>query len=190
MWDDDRVQGPAEWAVPLPEEFTETSGEPGYLSDRDIAESCPEVVELCRLARGGALDLHEVWRRLGALRVFTVRPEYYGLPIIERADGELAAPVFSSLPRLGAAVGECAWVCLSGGQLLDLPLRPRWLVIDPGSEHEVMLRLPFHLPAEGAESPADPSARPYVVDIHRDARGHLLARTGQWPGEDVRVVLP
>lgn len=165
-----------------------TGGDLGVTSNRDIPVAFPEVAAACRRLSTGAGGIDELWDCLNRDGLFFVRPDYYGLPLHVAVGGEVAALAFTSLALLAEAAGECSWVCLSGDQVAALAFRPRWVVIDPGTDSEVQVRLPA-LPAPGPDG-QDPGTAPYVVDIHRAADGTVRARTWLTGDRDAEVNLP
>lgn len=154
-------------------------------SDRDVPSAFPEVSTVCARLRRGDTEIEALWRQLDLDGLFFVRPDYYGLPLHLGTDDSVAALGFTDLELLAQTSGTCPWVCLSGAQIVELPFRPRWLVIDPGSDHELMVRLPAAAPRR-----LNDAAVPYVVDIHRAVDTTVRARTWLTGPDEAMVKLP
>lgn len=106
----------------------------------------PLLVEFARLWRRGLADEAKLWELFDLSELYLQRPEYFGAPLF-KAEGQLVTPVFSTLdrltefvrlqPALGPASGALGfdWARMSGRRLLELPVRARLLLIDPGHSH-------------------------------------------------------
>lgn len=156
-------------------------------SDRDVPSAFPEVAAVCARLRRGDAGIEDLWHQLDLDGLFFVRPDYYGLPLHRSTDGSVATLGFTDLELLAQTSGACSWVCLTGAQMVGIPFRPRWLIVDPGSNHEVTVRLPAAALPEPNETTG---VAPYVVDIHRAADTTVRARTWLHGSDDAVVNLP
>ena len=109
------------------------------------------LVEFARLWSRGLADEQKLWRLFDLSEMYMFRPDYFGAPVFN-VDGTLLTPVFSRLDLLTEFVTASPlgpehgadgfdWVRITGTQLFGLPVRARYLVIDPGQEHTALIDL-------------------------------------------------
>ena len=123
-----------------------------HAEDTCSAQVAAFLVEFGQLWSRGLVDPGRLWDLFDISEMFMCRPGYFGAPLFG-VSGRLVSPVFSTEIGLAefmmgsAAVGPESgadgydWVCLTGAQFFQLPVRARYLAIDPGSSHEATVDL-------------------------------------------------
>ena len=120
----------------------------------------PLLTEFAELWRRGLADVRKLWQLFDACEMYLQRPDYFGAPIFNTG-GQLVTPVFSSQKQLAVFMAETEqidlenaedsyeWVRLSGEKVFGLPVRARYLYIDPGTAFGTIvdLRSREHPPA-------------------------------------------
>jgi hypothetical protein len=140
------------------------------------------LVEFGQLWTRGLVDPGKLWQLFDRCEMYLFRPDYYGAPVFG-VSGRFVTPVFSTEVGLAefmmtsAVLGPDSgadgydWVRLTGEQFFQLPVRARYLAIDPGSDHEVTVDL-----AERTDAPAlAADGRPLLVnlDLSPDGKVHI-----------------
>lgn len=163
--------------------------------DGGLRSASPLLVEFGKLWVRGHADADRVWSLFEASELYIERPEYFGAPMVPYR-GALVSPVFSTRTRLaeccarpGARAGSPAespsglrtespagspapageWVLLRGADFLALPIRARYLVIDPGTRDEAVVDLTDR-PGTTALLHGAPSA---LIDLEIGADGRI-----------------
>ena len=152
-------------------------------STTDTAPVRPLLVEFAELWKRGRADERKLWQLFDLSEMYLYKPDYFGAPIFT-FEGQLVSPAFSTQQRLAEFLVESEtlhpgnvedgydWVLLTGVQLFALPLRARWLMIDPGAGHQASVDL-----SSRADSPslAD-GAPPFAIDLELGADGMITSR--------------
>ncbi|AAT89954.1 hypothetical protein ATY41_03305 [Leifsonia xyli subsp. xyli] len=154
-------------------------------SPADTTSSDPAtelLIEFGQLWTRGLADPGKLWQLFDRCEMYLFRPDCYGVPVFG-VSGRFVTPVFSTEVGLAefmmnsAVLGPASgadgydWVCLTGEQFFQLPVRARYLAIDPGSEREVTVDL-----AERTDAPAYAAdGRPLLVnlDMSPDGKVHI-----------------
>ena len=153
------------------------------ISGPDTAPERPLLVEFAELWNRGLADERKLWELFDVSEMYLYKPDYFGAPVFT-FEGQLVSPVFSTQQRLaeflvdsetlhsGNVEGGYDWVLLTGAGLFGLPLRARWLMIDPGAGHQASVDL-----SSRADSPslAD-GAPPFAIDLELGADGMITSR--------------
>ena len=153
------------------------------ISGPDTATERPLLVEFAELWNRGLADERKLWELFDVSEMYLYKPDYFGAPVFT-FDGQLVSPVFSTPQRLaeflvdsetlhsGNVEGGYDWVLLTGAGLFGLPLRARWLMIDPGARHQASVDL-----ADRADPPAlADGAPPFAIDLELGADGMITSR--------------
>ncbi|MGO2141752.1 MAG: hypothetical protein ACTH30_15240 [Leucobacter sp.] len=124
----------------------------GEGADTLKSEPTQLLAEFVQLWNRGLASVEKLWQLFDICEMYLQRPEYFGAPIFN-VGGQLITPVFSSQERLAAFIAETGqidlddprdsydWVRLSGAKVFGLPVRARYLCIDPGSGQETVVDL-------------------------------------------------
>ena len=156
----------------------------------------PLLLEFAELWRRGLADERKLWQLFDVAEMYLQRPDYFGAPVFNTG-ALLVTPVFSSSERLARFVLEsgqvdaaslddvCDWVRLSGEKFFGLPVRARYLVIDPGSDVSTTVDLRAR---EGAPSLAN-GAPPIAIHLELQPDGSVGngMRPEDLAGEDARA---
>jgi hypothetical protein len=137
------------------------------------------LLEFTELWSRGLADTNKLWQLFDVCEMYMYRPDYFGAPVYRHAD-TLMTPVFSALdqltafvaasPTLGAESGADGfdWVRVSGAQLFGLPVRARYLWIDPGTPQATVVDLASRV----SVPPLANGAPPVAVNLEIDADGN------------------
>lgn len=139
-------------------------------------------MEFATLWGRGLADTSKLWQLFDVSEMYLFRPDYFGAPVFQTR-GQLVTPVFSTVEKLTEFVEASAeagpesgadgfdWVRLTGTKLFGLPVRARWLSIDPGSKHEVLVDL-----ASREDSPPIANgAPPIAINLQINADGKITS---------------
>lgn len=138
------------------------------------------LVEFGKLWSRGLVDPGRLWQLFDRCEMYLFRPDYYGAPVFG-VSGRLVTPVFSTEVSLAQFMMDSAslgpesgadgydWVRLTGEQFFGLPVRARYLAIDPGTVREVTVDLSER--ADVAHFATD--GRPLLVDLDLAADGRV-----------------
>lgn len=128
------------------------------------------IVSLCSVSHRGLLTPQQFWAAFDRLNFFMVRPEYSGMELFTSTNGKAAGAVFSTVERMSSFVArDCEWVSLPGADLLGMRVLPRFVMVDPGTEHALVIDTRSHPDVEVR----DGGMR--VTDIHETAPGRFGA---------------
>lgn len=112
----------------------------------------PLLAEFAELWGRGLADVGALWSLFDRCELYMNRPEYFGAPVFDTG-GTLVSPVFSTPERLAQFMTESGqidldddedgydWVRLTGVKFFGLPVRARYLSIDPGTDAGVLVDL-------------------------------------------------
>ena len=150
-------------------------------STTDTASERPLLVEFAELWNRGLADERKLWELFDVSEMYLVKPDYFGAQIFN-VEGQYFSPVCSSLELLTEFVRSTPfgpengqegfdWVRMRGTAFLGLPVRARFLVIDPGTEHSVIIDLASR--ADGPPLAGD--LPPVAINVHVDADGVVRA---------------
>lgn len=155
-------------------------GAHGTDDDRPQAE-VSQLAQFGKLWVRGLADVGRIWSVFDASELYIERREYFGAPLAPYR-GVLVSPMFSAVrgleefclqhgkhPGANGPVGE--WVRLRGSDFMTLPIRARYLAIDPGTPDEALVDL--------ADRPGTTvlarTATPVLVDLELDPDGQIAA---------------
>ena len=156
-------------------------------ADGTAGDPAPELlVGFGRLWSRGLVDPGMLWQVFDRCEMYLFRPDYYGAPVFG-VSGRLVSPVFSSEVGLAefmmtstvlgpdSGADGYDWVCLTGEQFFQLPVRARYLTIDPGSAEEVTVDL-----SERVDAPVwDKEGRPLLVNLDLSPDGRVRVPFGE-----------
>ncbi|WP_427868845.1 hypothetical protein [Leucobacter luti] len=139
------------------------------------------LTELARLWGRGLADERKLWQLFDACEMFMYRPDYFGAPVFD-VEGTLVTPVFSRVELLTEFVTASPlgpehgadgfdWVRITGAQLFGLPVRARYLAIDPGQEHTALI----DLASREDPPPLAGGAAPVAVNLESTQDGIIVA---------------
>ena len=154
----------------------------------------PLLVEFGDLWGRGLTDPQKLWELFDRCEMYMYRPEaYFGAPVFG-IDRKLITPVFSSeqrltefiaaLPDIGAGSGRAGfdWVAVSGAQLFSLPVRARWLAIDPVQPPLALVDLSGRDP----QPPLAGGAPPAFINLEVGANGQVFRRVTEQPQRELQ----
>ncbi|QIK62550.1 hypothetical protein G7068_04505 [Leucobacter viscericola] len=141
----------------------------------------PLLVEFAELWSRGLADEEKLWQLFDVCEMYMYRPDYFGAPVFQN-ENVLMTPVFSTEDLLGEFVAASPalgvesgaegfdWVRITGAQLFGLPIRARYLGIDLGLEHGVVL----DLAARQDPPPLANNAPPFGINLEIGPDGNTL----------------
>ncbi|PPH25322.1 hypothetical protein [Rathayibacter toxicus] len=112
----------------------------------------PLLTEFAELWGRGLADEEKLWQLFDLSEMYLHRPGYFGAPVFNTG-GQLVTPVFSTPERLAFFMAQTGqidlqnvddgydWVRVTGVTFFGLPIRARYLSIDPGTEGGVLVDL-------------------------------------------------
>ncbi len=137
-------------------------------AENEFGQMASAIVALCGVSQRGLVTAEQLWAAFDQLTVFMVRPEYSGMVLFTSTDGKTAGAVFSTVECMSSFVGrDCAWVSLPGADLWGLRVLPRFVMVDPGTDHALVIDTRSHPEVEVR----DGGVR--VTDIHETAPGRF-----------------
>ncbi|NYJ21050.1 hypothetical protein [Glaciibacter psychrotolerans] len=125
-------------------------------------------------------DVDKLWKIFDLCEMYLLQPDYFGAPVY-RVNEQLVTPVFSSDALLTRFIEESAlgpdrdtdgfdWMRLTGAKIFGLPVRARFLVIDPGSPHSATV----DLASREDPPPLAGGAPPIAINLQIDEDGRTI----------------
>lgn len=149
---------------------------------RTDAGGRPLLVEFAELWHRGLADDERLWQLFDISEMYLHRPDYFGAPVFN-VGGQLVSPVFSTRELLAKFMIDTGqldaeaidagfdWIRLPGRKFFGLPVRARYLFIDPGSEINAVVDLRSRTePPELANG-----APPVAINLEVAADGALVS---------------
>lgn len=142
-----------------------------------VEPSSSLLVEFAGLWNRGLTEPQRLWQLFDVCEMYLQRPGYFGAPVFNTGK-QVVSPVFSTQERLARFVWETGqldennsesgydWACLSGAQVFGLPVRARYLCIDPESEHAALVDLGMRENPPALANGAPPVA--INLELHTD----------------------
>ena len=156
------------------------------ISGPDTATERPLLVEFAELWNRGLAEPDKLWHLFDLCEMYMFKPaEYYGAPVFG-INEQLVTPVFSTEQNLTSFMAGLPdpgvlresegfdWVLLTGTEFFRLPVRARWLAIDPSGSSDALIDLAARepQPALAGNTPA------MFTNLEMNANGDVIRLTG------------